>query len=380
VPALTAAVFFGTTPAIPSSVEPAREPPLIAERLPRVVHHGGPFLRRPEITTVTFRGDDPELVARLETFGRWVTRSEWWGQVSDGYCAPAGNCIGPGGAGRAVRLARRVPGRVRDVDVERWLAEQANKRGALEGLGQDALVLVYLPGGVTLSDAFQRQYCGPGPRAYHRLLRRGAVSFPYAVIARCHGEAETTATASHEVLEAATNPDPSRPGFRLRSDTTQVAFAFHGPEPVDPCGLLNRDRHRAMEGGFTVQRAWSNRAAARGGDPCVPGVAERAYVALVPRQPVVRLTSPGAKATVMLDAVADRPVPGWTVEAVDLTAEGESGDYVEARLDRSNVVNGEVAVLTLRVLRVPRRQTTVVGIVSRLGSESHLWPIAVSMR
>jgi hypothetical protein len=82
----------------------------------------------------------------------------------------------------------------------------------------------------------------------------------------------------------------------------------------------------------------------------------------------------------MLDAVADRPVPGWTVEAVDLTAEGESGDYVEARLDRSNVVNGEVAVLTLRVLRVPRRQTTVVGIVSRLGSESHLWPIAVSMR
>jgi hypothetical protein len=379
VPALTVAVLGATMLAAAASAEPAPDGRLIAQRLPRVVYHGGPFLRRPEITTVTFRGDDPKQVARLEAFGRWVGRSGWWEEVSDGYCAATDDCIGPGRAGRAVRLARRVPGRVRDADVERWLAEEADK-GALEGLGQDALVLVYLPGAVALTDAFDRQYCGPGPRAYHRLLRRGAVSFPYAVIPRCHGEAETTAAASHEALEAATNPDPSRPGFRLRSDTTQVAFAFHGPEPVDPCGLLNRDRHRAVEGGFTVQRAWSNRAAERGGDPCVPAVAERAYVALVPRQPVVRLTSPGAKATVMLDAVADRPVPAWTVEAADLSAGAEGGDYVEARLDRSNVVNGEVAVLTLRVLRVPRRKTTVVGIVSRLGSESHLWPIAVSMR
>src|SRR5687767_6544968 len=59
---------------------------LIAERLPRIVHRGGPFLRRPEITTVTFAGEDRKLVARLEEFGGRIVRSAWWREVAEGYC------------------------------------------------------------------------------------------------------------------------------------------------------------------------------------------------------------------------------------------------------------------------------------------------------
>ena len=352
---------------------------LIAERLPRIVHRGGPFLRRPEVTTVTFAGDDPKLVARLEAFGERIVRSSWWRQVADGYCLGTDDCIGPGRPGRAVRLGRRLPGRIRDVDVEALLQEEA-RTGALAGLGPDALVLVYLPGGVVLRDAFHAHYCRGGPRALHRLLRAGPISFPYAVVPRCGGEAETTATASHEIVEAATNPDPDHPGFRIGSGSPAVAFTAFGAEPVDPCRLLNLDRHRAHEGGFRVQRAWSNQAAARGVDPCVPSVPDRPYVALVPRQPVVRLASEGATASIVLDAASDRVVPGWTVSALDLTGAEEGRPYVDARLDRGRVANGDVAVLTLRVVRLHPRQISIVGLVSRLGTHSHVWPVAVSMR
>lgn len=362
-----------------SAAEPPANPGLIAERLPRVVHRGGPFLRQPEITTVTFRGDDPKLVARLEEFGGRIVRSAWWRDATDGYCLTKDDCIGPGRVGRAVRLARRLPPRVRDVDVERLIADEA-RAGALAGLGTEALVVVYLPPRVALRDAFHAEYCGAGPRAYHRMLRTDGLSFPYAVIPRCGSEAETTATASHEILEATTNPDPDRPGFRVGSGAADVAFTASGAEPVDPCGLLTLDTHRAWESGFWMQRAWSNRAAERGTDPCVPSVPQRPYVALIPRQPVVRLDSPGATASIVLDAVSDRAVSGWTVSAVDLTGVREGERYVDARLDRSEVASGDVAVLTLRVVRLHPRQRTVVGLVSKLGPHSHLWPVAVSMR
>jgi hypothetical protein len=352
---------------------------LIGARLPRVTHVGGPFLRRPEVTTVTFAGDEATRVSRLEAFGEAIVRSPWWHDVTAGYCLGSEDCIAPGRAGSTVRLARRLPARVRDVDVELVLAEEA-RGGALSGLGAEALVLAYLPRGVVLSDAFHARYCAGGPRAFHRMLRADGVALAYAVIPRCGDEAETTATASHEMLEAATNPDPNRPGFRLDAAPRFVAFRANGSEPADPCTLLNRDRHRHDEGGFRVQRAWSNRQADRGGDPCVPSVAERPYLALIPRQPVVRLPSEGATASIVVDAAADRAVAGWSVSAVDLTGEQEGRPYVDARLDRQRVASGDTAVLTLRLLRLHHRQQTIVGLVSRAGAHEHLWPLAVSMR
>jgi hypothetical protein len=211
------------------------------------------------------------------------------------------------------------------------------------------------------------------------MLRAEPAPFPYAVIPRCGDEAETTATASHELLEAVTNPDPNRPGFRLDPSPSMVAFTAYGAEPVDACGLLNLDRHRHDEGGFRLQRAWSNRAAARGADPCLPA-AERPYVALVPRQPVVRLAEVGATATVVLDAAADRAAEPWTVSAIDLTARQGQQPFVDARLDKSRVAGGDTALLTLRVERIHPAGRTIVGLVSRQGGQTHVWPLAVSMR
>src|SRR5688572_7811618 len=125
----------------------------IARGLPRIVYRGGPFLRRPRIATITFEADDPQLVLRLEQFGNTITRTRWWREVTEGYCAELGDCIGEGRRGIHLRLADRLRAAVRDTDIEGLLAREM-KGGKLGRADPDLLVLVYLPAGVELSDAF----------------------------------------------------------------------------------------------------------------------------------------------------------------------------------------------------------------------------------
>jgi hypothetical protein len=352
---------------------------VIARRLPRTVYLGGPFLRNPEATTVTFGGEEPELVGRLEAFGDIITQTSWWREVVNDYCLSPDDCIGDGRAGYHVRLDRKLPAQVRDVDIELVL-EDESRAGSLSRLGREALVLVYLPAKVVLRDAFHPHYCRGGPRAYHRMLRLERASFAYAVVPRCGDEAELTSAASHEILEATTNPDPQNRGFAIEPVVDNAGFTAAGLEPVDPCGLVTMDRHRTIESGFVVQRAWSNRAARAGHNPCVPSRPESPYLAFVPRKPTVRLAYEGATARIELEAASDRAVGWWAVSAIDQTGKQEGRRYVDVKLDRARVAAGDVAVLTLRAVKLHPRRMSIVGVVSTLGPHSHMWPILVSMR
>ncbi len=359
---------------------PASAETLIAQRLPRVAYQGGPFLRHPRIVTITFTSDDGDLVTRLERFGDTITRTPWWRTVTEGYCAREGDCIGEGQPGVPVRLDDALPAEVHAVEVAELLTRHA-RAGRLGPIDANTLLLVYLPNGVGLRDAVVPRYCEGGRRAVHRALRFDGRAVGYALIPRCSDEAALTTTASHEVLEAATNPDPARRGFAFKQTSETLGFTSAGIEPVDPCGIITANAHRAVvESGFAVQRAWSNRAASLGRDPCVPSPAERPYLALVPRQPTVRLAKAGDRIAIALEAVADRPVPAWTVSAVDLTGTQEGERYVDVTLDTATVTAGQKATLTIAVRRRHPRELCIVGLVSTLGDSAHLWPLAVVMR
>lgn len=157
---------------------------------------------------------------------------------------------------------------------------------------------------------------------------------------RCGDEATLTATASHELLESATNPDIARRGFAFRRGSDNLGFTAAGIEPVDPCGLLSVGPPRTIESGFVVQRAWSNRAASLGRDPCVPTLADRPYVALVPRQPVVRLAAAHGSVMVPLVATADGSVAEWTISVLTRSGFRDHEPCVDASLDRTTVAPG----------------------------------------
>lgn len=352
---------------------------LLAQKLPRVEYLGGPFLRSPRVTTITVTGDDPDLVARLERFGEVDTRTGWWRTVVDGYCAIPGDCIGDGQRGTSTRLEVSLPDEVSDVDVAELLARQA-QRGRFGPLDADSLLLLYLPERVTLTDAGAGRYCGGGPRGLHGALRTDGGPAAYAVVPRCGGEAQLTATASHEILEATTNPDPARRGFAFQGGSADGGFTAAGVEPVDPCGLITLDTHRTtIEGGFTVQRAWSNRAAALGHNPCVPAP-DRPYVALVPREPAIRLPDVGETTTITVDATADRPTGPWQVSVMDLAAHHGHEPCTQATLNRATAHAGAVARLTVTLQRKQPGDLCFIGLVSTLDRRRDLWPLTVVTR
>ena len=362
-------------PAMSPQSAPASNTELLAQRLPRVVYRGGPFLRHPRIVTITFAADDAGLVARLEQFGDTIARTAWWTAVTEGYCAKPGDCIGEGQPGRAVRLTETLPSQVHAVDLSALLRSEA-RAGRLGTFDANTVLLVYLPQGVSLEDAFVPRYCGDGPRAFHKALRFGDASVGYAVMPRCSDEAALTGSASHELLEMATNPDTAKRGFSFVQSSTNLGFTASGVEAMDPCGFLAREKE-VVASGFVVRRAWSNREASQGRDPCVPASAGRPYLALVPRQPSVRLAKVGDSVTIGMDAAASQPVSGWAVSAFDLTGAQEGERYVDVALDKTSVTAGQSATLTITLRKQPPRGLSVVGVVSTMGDDSYVWPVAV---
>ena len=99
---------------------------LIARYLPRVEYRGGAFVRRPRLVTITFAGDDPEVVARLERFADTITRTRWWRAVVAGYCASDGDCIGESRSSVPVRLNDTLPAEVHAVDISALLRRYAS--------------------------------------------------------------------------------------------------------------------------------------------------------------------------------------------------------------------------------------------------------------
>jgi len=68
------------------------------------------------------------------------------------------------------------------------------------------------------------------------------------------------------------------------------------------------------------------------------------------------------------------------VSAFDLTGAREREQYVDVTLDKTIVTAGQTARLTITLRKHHPRNLSVVAIVSTLGDDSYLWPLAVVAR
>lgn len=352
---------------------------------PSVTYLGGPILASPRLVTVTFSGDDPALVARLQLFDDTITSTAWWTAVSSEYCsAPGGPCVGAGaGAGHAV-LPAAGPGYTDSVkggdSTLRALLASSIASGAIPAPGAGTMLVVYLPAGTTvLLDG--NASCAPASFAsYHDVLQAtppdGGAPLPvaYAVVARCSStEAAATLAASHEIVEAATDPSPEEaPAFQL---TDQVWTAF-GPEVADACAAVDTSL-TAQESGFAVQRSWSNASAAAGHDPCVPVPAGEVYFNAAPEQGKETVPlSVGQSATIVLYPAADGATGSWQLSAV-----AASGSPLGFDVQPSTVTSGTRATLTVTLLSPPALGVDqLYGVVSQAGTDTHVWPMIVQAK
>jgi hypothetical protein len=353
--------------------------------MPLVDYNGGPLLTSPRIVTVTVAGDP--MQDRLAQFGDVITQTTWWERVSDGYCAePAGKpCIGPGAGGGHVILPS-LPGTSFDDGVDamgsssiKQLIRARIADGAFPAPTPQTLYVLYMPAGVSVTlDAYKSCQAG-GFYGYHNVLALtgdGGAPAPvyYAVVARCSSsEAQATRTASHEIIEAATDPNVADAPAYYMND---ALWSLGGGEVGDVCvDYTGNDSDTVQESSFTVQRSWSNKEAKAGGDPCVPAPIGQAYFNVAPAAGSDKIAlAVGESKTIELDGFSDGPAASWTVDVTDFAHLTGDTPYLRTRYDSALVNNGSKVNLTLTLVKAtPPGTSAPYAIISRAPKAVHVW-------
>ena len=313
---------------------------------PQIPYQAGGIVSAPQLVTVTFPGDP--LTAQLQAFGDAVEGSQWWKEVTSGYCeGQGGACIGVGAAAISVvyptapaksytDTGNAEPTKKHPSSLQTWLAD-AITNGDLpspepapaDSNISNTIYLLYFPASTNIILDGQGG-CSSGSDGYHGAMEFGGQQVAYAVISECSGRGmgvpaittleATTITASHEILEAATDPSAITTGYYLNLNDPST-FGWNdvefGGEVGDMCvDVFGFDQDEWDEGGFTYQRIWSNAQAAAGIDPCAPLRTDFVYFNAAPAESFFVLDV-GSSVTFEVDAFSDGPREAWTLAVQD---------------------------------------------------------------
>jgi hypothetical protein len=256
----------------------------------------------PTLVTIVATNDD--LATDLQAFSDVIPASAVWNEVSSEY--------GVGALTSAVHLTGPSMSGSYTTDQLRSYVASVIAGDAGPAPNGNTVYLLYLPTGATFGACSGSCGCHQNYPS-DTSLQGDSMAF----VQRCppYGEdtqlGELTNAASHEVVEAATNPAGMGYNFRtaLVAGTSDIWAVFNGAdvELADPC-----EGTRTLEvvdggpgAGWEFQRIWSNTAAAKGGDPCIPAAADPYFSVSVPQD----WYAVNAGGTVTI------PMTGWSVGA-----------------------------------------------------------------
>jgi len=308
--------------------------------------------------------------------------------------------VGAGTTADAVDVTDVPAKSITDNDVQTYIAAQIDKKtpGFDGTIDKNTLFILYYPEATTISldggqggQSLSCQSFG----GYHDSFTHGGQDIAYAVVPRCPGFAGkgesvvdvTTGSASHEILEASTAPHPQTTPAYGQPDDAHLFWEFllGGGEDGDMCAQFPDSFVKDQSVGFTVQRSWSNKAAAAGHDPCVPQPAGEVYfnsaVNLPDKaelgggfsSPAINVPVGGSK-TVEVDLFSDAKTSGpWSVEAFDESSFGGGPSTLDFAWDRDSGVNGEKLHLTVTLKSKPQQGAAGFFIVSKLNGAEHMW-------
>jgi hypothetical protein len=358
-------------PSLPFTPTPHRAAPPILPAHPVV-------LRKPKIVTVIAAGDP--LADQLFAFSDAVRTSAWWGAVGAefqvGTPSASVHVVGPA-----------LTGTVRSHDIAAYAARAVEAAGAKAASDGQTIFLVYLPEGVEYVNGSGARNCGCSLLLGAHFRRDPHADDAIAFVQRCspHDIESLTVTASHELLESATNPTIAdgyvvSPGKEPWQGTVWSAVQPGPNELADLCGGT-----RVHEGDWEYQRSFSNIAALKGDDPCAPALAEPYYNVTVDQEwyPIAS----GGKVTVEVRGWATAPREDWFVYTrvasptqVGFTAEIHSDESASADgTPFYGINNGKTATLTVTAPEAPVGTYAVVRLTSRPSSPGsdvlHFWPV-----
>jgi hypothetical protein len=355
---------------------------------PKVVDRGGPVLAAPRVVAF-FDSDDPNadaLVPYLTSLGSssfWSTTAGEYGVGAIAGVTALQQDLSGISSATSVDDARAFAGSLARAYYETGAAPAMSTATAADGstLHLDTIFVVFSP------TAEQCPLAGFHDEA--SLSDGSRVAF--AIVQRCPDPkrelplaAYTGLIATHELLEASTDPFPtSAPGYR-RVDDAHAAWSFiddtGGTELADMC---ESGRVTAIVGSTTVtlEPLWSNAAAAAGHYRCAPST-ETTSAPEVLAMPVLAdsvafargvttrgiALAPGASATIDVRLASDGPTSGpWFIRAIDVeSAARHKPPALVLSLDRAQGENGDVLRLSVTRLRGLDPGAAVAGFAFKL--------------
>jgi hypothetical protein len=326
---------------------------------PQVADLGGMTLSGPKIYPVFFPNDDPNTVASLADFSMHIGGTSYWTATTSEYG------VGPATGMAPIKIAQPAPGQIDDSQIQQWLAQEFATNPAFPVPDANTLVILYYPAGttITLQGRASCQVFG----GYHQGVTVGNnVTIAYAVVPRCASVTMTTldmttGSASHELIEAATDPRPGQDPAYAQVDDADIVWelSLGGGEVGDLCAQFP-DVFTMFPGfNYTVQRTWSNKAVKAGKDPCQPELPGEVYFNAAPVLPdMVPITIQGQMVTIRAVKVqvgtpktipvqlwSEGPTAPWTVTVSNLS----NTPHATLSLDKAMGQNGDVFNLTITV-------------------------------
>ena len=367
---------------------------------PQVSSLGGAVMGSPHIVAVFFPNDTAKEVVHIQQFLQALPGSDYWTQTVGEYG------VGPIDGVELIRLADAAPASLEDspssavpgdrshTQLQHWLVGQISA-GNLPAAAPRNLYIVFFPASSKVNIDPSVVSCAH-VGGWHMETTSGSERVRYAVVPRCKGNSPgmttediATDVASHELVEAATDPLPfSDPAYAQLDD----AHAYLGDVLLNELGDLctsepGSSTNKLPGMPYMVQRTWSNQSIASGRDPCVPELPGEIYFSAVPELPDVvtyfgRFDSNDVRAvkvpightvTIPLDLYSSRPLSTpWHVEALDLeTYQGSSGSALTFSLDKSTGLNGDHLQLTIGTKADASTGSHAFVVLSTLGGAQH---------
>jgi hypothetical protein len=375
----------------PSTTYPAPHGPP-----PQVESGGGAVLKAPRVVPVYFANDDAALVTQDKDFVNKVGATSYWAATTTEYG------VGPLTATPSVDLAETAPTSIDDAAIQTWLAAKLNANDpAFPAPDANTVYSLHYPAGTTITEASGGQ---PATSCvdfggYHNNIQldaaHGSMDVAYVVVPHCanfgglKGIDSITATESHELIEAATDPFPTSTPAYGQTDEAHLywLFVLGGGEVGDLCAQNADAFTKFAELPYTVQRTWSNKAALAGHDPCVPKLPGSVYFNAVPvlsdtialnvggtaRMKGVKIPVGGSK-TIDVDLFSDGDTKGtWNVEARDFATLSGGTANLKLTLDRNSGQNGEKLHLTIEVVKASQYKAESFLLLSSQGARQNMW-------
>ena len=318
---------------------PAPHPPF-----PLVTAHGGPIIQNIQLVPVYF-GADP-LLEGLEKFNTWLVGSSYWKTVGADYGVGAGQKL------PAVQYGSAPASPTSTLQIRSWLDQQI-AGGSLPKPNAQTVFVLYYPAETTITiDGFAS--CSVFAGLHDEAVIANDVftgKIPFVVIPRCSFEAGdelmiATNVASHEIIEAATDPlGRSDPAWKMDniSGPLEAWEMLTGPEVADLCFNQSYDEIE----GHTVQDIWSNSAAQAGNNPCQPSDPKHPFFT-VSAETTIYHAQPGTTLSINAGAWSNLPTDDWEL--------GVNWGYVpysdfdgHAELSKTIVNNGDQVTATVTI-------------------------------